>query len=300
MIEIYLLDALFRKLAPEDYRVHGVMADTIALGRNHFGKEFAAGVSPVRYPRAVLNCLLTLAAIFFTLGWLVQRMRIIVKIEKIVVGFDRMGDTREFELLKEISPAGRILLVNRVQSSSAGPLPEGIDYVSCSRTDGLYPPLAGGRAIVEAVTDIARLALRHRRTPLGLLYELLTLPYKRLLVRGLMNRYRPEVYIGRDEYNVDHIMRRAELRPLGVKSIGLSNGLFPCFSLLAPNIRYVSFDTYYSYAAPLFDQYLETWATDMRVLTMGGYSISREQQLFGNAENGETILFTMRVAWNRH
>ena len=127
---------------------------------------------------------------------------------------------------------------------------------------------------------------------------MLTLPYKRLLVRGLMIRYRPEVFIGRDEYNVDHIMRRAELRPLGIKSIGVSNGLYPCFSSLAPNIRYVSFDTYYSYSAPFFDQYLETWASDMQVLTMGGYSLSREQFL-QRTGHGEAILFTIRVAWDR-
>ena len=298
VIEIYLLDALSRKLDPKGYRVHGVLADTIALGRDRFGEDFATGVSQVSYPRAMLNFFLAFAALFFTVGWLVRRLRLLVKIEKVYVAFDRMSDAKEFELLKEILPAGRFLLVDRFASTNKWPVPEDLKYVSCCRTDGLFPPLEWGRAVVNVVFDITRLTLRHWRTPPGLLYEMLTLPYKRLLVRGLMIRYRPEVFIGRDEYNVDHIMRRAELRPLGVKSIGVSNALFPCFSLLAPNIRYVSFDTYYSYAAPLFGQYLETWASDMQVLTMGGYSISREQ-LLHHADQGEAILFTIRVAWDR-
>ena len=227
-------------------------------------------------------------------------MRPFVKIEKVDVGFDRLSDERDFELLKEILPAGRFLLVDRFAFTlDKFPVPEDLKYVSCWRTDGLFPPLAWGRAVVEVVFDITRLTLRHWRTPPGLLYEMLTLPYKRLLVRGLMIRYRPEVFIGRDEYNVDHIMRRAELRPLGVKSIGISNGIFPAWSYVAPNVRYVSFDTYYSCAAPLYDQYLETWATDMRILTIGSYSISRERQLLQHAHHGEAILFTIRVAWNR-
>ena len=37
----------------------------------------------------------------------------------------------------------------------------------------------------------------------------------------------------------------------------------------------------------------------MKILTMGGYSISREQQLSQRAHHGEAILFTIRIAYNR-
>jgi hypothetical protein len=299
MIQIYLLDALSRKLDPKDYRVHGVLADTIALGRDRFGEDFATGVSQVSYPRAMLNFFLALAALFFTVGWLVQRLRFFVKVEKVDVAFDRLDHPCQFHILKELSPAGRFLIVDRLGYKTKLSVPEDLKYMSCSRTDGLFSPLAWGRAIVEVVFDITRLTLRHWRTPPGLLHEMLTLPYKRVLVRGLMIRYRPEVFIGRDEYNVDHIMRRAELRPLGVKSIGISNGIYPAWAYVSPNVRYVSFDTYFSFAALLYDQYLETWATDMRILTIGSYSISREQQLLQHAHHGEAILFTIRIAWNR-
>lgn len=299
VIEIYLLDALIGKLGTENCRVHGVMADTLALGRDYFGNNFASEVVAARYPRALLNIFLAALAMVFTIGWLVRRVRPVVKSQKVSVIFDRMGDTREFELLKEISSAGRFLFVRRFPSFSPAPLPEGIQHTSCLRTDGFFTPIAAAQALSLVVTHVLQLVVRHWKTPPGLLYEMLTLPYKRLLVRGLINRYQTNVYIGRDEYNVDHVMRRAELGPLGIKSIGLSNGLFPCFSSLAPNIRYVSFDTYYVYAAPLFEQYRDTWADDMRVQTMGGYSISREKQLSLLGTVGEDILFTIRVAWNR-
>ena len=298
VIEIYLLDAILRNPEAERCRVHGVMADTIALGRDHLGEDFATGVSPVSYPQAILNIALAGLAMCFTLASVVRRIRLVVKSEKVAVAFDYMRDGRDHELIKEIAPAGRLLLVERFPSFKASPLPEGIDYISCLRTDGQFGLWSGIHAIKDTVVDIPRLVIRHWQTPPRLLYEMLTLPYKRLLVRGLVNRYQSKVFIGRDEYNVDNIMRRAELRPLGIKSIGLSNGFFPCFSQLAPNVRYVSFDTFYVDAAPLFKQYLETWPDDMRVLTMGAYSIPREKQLMRQASGGEDILFTMRVAWN--
>ena len=299
VIEIYLLDSICRNPEIGDFKVHGVMEDTIAMGRDHFGDGFAPHVSSLVYPRIVLNAGLVMLAMLFTLSWVVRRIRPSINVEKVDVAFDRMGDNREYELFKEISPAGKFVLIERFPHGNPASLPDCLDYKSCLRTDGLFTPLGAVQAVIGSTTDIFRLAFRHKKTPPRLFYEMLTLPYKRLLVRGLINRFRPGIFIGRDEYNVDHVMRRAELNAHGVKSIGLSNALFPCFSKLAPNVRYVSFDTYYVYAAPLFVQYHNTWANDMRVRTMGGYSVPREKLISQAGPDGENILFTIRVAWDR-
>lgn len=298
VIEIYLLEAIIRQSGQDGIKAHGVMADTLALGREYFGDDFASNVSAVVYSKILLNIFLGAFATAFTLAWIVRRVRPVVKTETFDVIYDRLRDNREIELLKELKPAGRFLFVER-SPSSPSVVPDGFKYQSCLRTDGQFQPLAAVRAMAFAITDIVRLAGRHWQTPPGLLYEMLSLPYKRVLIRGLVNRFRAPVFIGRDEYNVDHIMRRVELRKVSIKSIGMSGGLFPCFSSLAPNIRYVSFDSYYVYASPLFKQYRETWSDDMDVQTMGGFSIPRERQLSQVGNEGEDILFTIRVAWNR-
>ena len=300
VIEVYLLDAIAGKPETGTYRVHGVLADTLALGRDLKGPDFAAGVAPMAYPKGVIRAGLMALALAFTLSWLVRRVRPRVIAERIAVAFERLNDDREFELFNEIHDAGRFLLTYRSTQAFNSPmaLPDAIDYVACLRTDGLFGPADAMAAAVLAVRDVLQLGHRHREAPPALLYETLSLPFKRLLVRGLLNRYRPDCFIGRDEYNVDHILRRAELRRLGIRSIGISNGLFPCFSSLAPNVRYVSYDVYYLYAASLFTQYRDTWAPDMTVRTIGTYSVRREKLAAVLGSGGDDIVFTIRVAWS--
>ena len=300
VIEVHLLDAIERKLDAGEYRVHGVLEDTLALGRDTFGPEFAKTVNPLAYPKFIVRAGLMFLAAAFTLAWLASRIRLSVVPEKVAFAFERLNDHREFELLKEISEVGRFLLVYRSQQAinAPQPLPEGMDYVTCVRTDGRFTPAGALVAAAMAIGDIFHLARRHKDAPPALLYETLSMPFKRLLVRGLLNRYRPDFFISRDEYNVDHILRRAELNRCAIKSIGLSNGLFPCFSELAPNVRYVSYDVYFVYAASLFPQYRYTWAPDMKVRTIGTYSVPRERLATVLGSRGEDIVFTMRVAWS--
>lgn len=300
VIEVYLIDAIEHKPDIGEYHVHGVLEDTLALGRDMFGPGFAKAVKPSAYPKFIVRAGLMFLATAFTLTSLVRCIRLSVVPEKVDIAFERLNDAREFELFKEISEAGRFLLVYRSPQAikAPQPLPEGMDYVTCLRTDGRFAPADALAAAGLAIRDITCLGLRHKDAPPALLYEALSLPYKRLLVRGLLNRYRPDFFISRDEYNVDHILRRAELRRYGIKSIGLSNGLFPCFSELAPNVRFVSYDVYFPYAATLFPQYRDTWAADMELRTIGTYSVPREKLSSVLGSRGEDIVFTIRVAWS--
>lgn len=300
VIEVYLLDAIEQKLRVGEYRVYGVLEDTIALGRDRFGPAFGKHIAPVADKSFFTGLGLLFMSLGFTLGWLATRVRFSVPNEKISVAFESLNDIREFELFNEIKDAGRFLIVYRAPGEMAKPqpLPDGMDYVTCLRNSGLFGPWSAISGAGMAILDIVRLYRRHRDTPPRLLKSMLALPYKRLLIRGLLNQYRPDYFIGRDEYNVDHVLRRAEFKPLGIKSIGISNGLYPCISTLTPNARYVSYDTYYVYAAPLFAQYHNTWATDMDVRTIGTYSMAREKLSSAMGARGDDIVFTMRIAWN--
>jgi len=300
VIEIYLLDAIEKKLNAGEYSVHGVLEDTLALGRDRFGPDFGAHTKPMVYPEAITKLSTLLLAVGFTLTWLATRMRFSVTTTEVAVAFESLNDTREFELMNEIKDAGKYLIVYRGPGalSNPQPLPEGMDYTECLRKDGLFAPKDALAGAAMAIRHIFRLYRRHWDAPPELLKRMLALPYKRLLQRGLLNRFRPGYFISRDEYNVDHVLRRAELRPLGIKSIGISNGFYPYIATLTANVRYVGFDTYFVNAAPLFSQYRDTWLEDMEVRTIGTYSLPRDKLSSVLGARGEDIVFTIRSAWS--
>ena len=297
VIEIYLIQALVEKLPKRSYRMHGVLADTIAMGNHLMGDDWAPDLQAMTYPRHVVRLGQVLLSMAYTLSFLVARVRLSVKTNKIDVAFEGLKDSREHELLSEISGNNVFLLIDRFPQLPSQPLPAGLKYHTLQRLDGRFNPAEMLSAMVMALGDIYRISQKYSKAPPALYYEMLTLPYKRLIIRGLLNRFEPRFYIGRDEYNVDHIVRRAELSSRGIKSIGINNGLMPAFSYLAPNCRYVSYDTYYVYAPPLFSQYHNTWATDMKIRQLGSYSVSREKLTREYKHKGQDIVFTIRVAW---
>jgi len=300
VIEIYVLDAITKKLPPGEIKVYGLLADTKEMGRFLLGPSFAKDIRTMIYPRFIINCIFISLTYAYTVVWVLSKTRFSVHRSKISLMFEMMKDGRELELFKEISDAGKCVLIDRFPNSpNENVVPEQMDALIHQRTDGLFSIPASLKGLALATLDIVQIAWRYWKAPPALFFELLSFPYKRLLVRGLLNRYQPDVFIGRDEYNVDHVLRRLELKERGVKSIGLGNALFPCFSSLAPNARYTSYDIYYLDAAPLFDQYLDRWASDMEVKTLGGYSLPREKMTSAIGARGENILFTMRVAWNQ-
>jgi hypothetical protein len=300
VIEIHVLDAITRKNPASAYKVYGLLADTKEMGRFILGPSFAKDIKTMFYPRIVINPIFTLLAYAYTLAWVFLKTRFSVRQSKVAVMFEMMKDGREIELFKEISDAGKCVLIDRFPDApSNNSVPEEMDAVIHRRTDGLFSILASLKALIFTTTDIFKIGRRYWNAPPALFFEMLSFPYKRLLVRGLLNRYQPDVFIARDEYNVDHVLRRMETKKRGVLSIGFGNALFPCFWSLAPNARYASYDIYYVDAAPLFDQYLDTWAPDMEVRTFGGYSMPREKLNSALGGKGNDILFTMRVAWNQ-
>jgi len=300
VIEIFILDAITTKYPPNELKVYGLLADTKELGRSLFGPSFAKNIRTMVYPRFLLNPIFVVLSWAFTTVWLLSRTRFTVRQSKCAFIFDTMMDGREYQLLKEISDMGSCVLIDRFPNFPAvNPFPKELDSVLHKRTDGLFSIFSAIRGLGLATIDILNIARRYWRFPPALFFETLSFPYKRLLVRGMLNRYHPEAFVGRDEYNVDHVLRRIELKKRGIKSIGIGNGLFPCFSSLAPNARYVSYDIYYLEAAPLFEQYRDTWAPDMECKTLGGYSLPREKLMSNTGGRGESILFTMRVAWSQ-
>ena len=77
-------------------------------------------------------------------------------------------------------------------------------------------------------------------------YGIIALPFRRIILRGFFNKFRPAYFWGRDDYNVEHIIRRQEMHRYGGISLGINHG-FPSYANLFPQWRYISFDRYYTF-----------------------------------------------------
>ena len=298
-LEIFTIDAVSRRLTDGDYKIHGIMRDTLDLCRFYFGADAVAHCTETRMPRRAVNLITAGTGLLFTLAAIVGKMRPSVTKTPFPVAVDHLRDSREAGLLREIRDAGPLLLLDRAKHNNYLDLPEDVRTRIVANWDGRLTFGQGLAAIAEVTGDIWRLYVHYGNRPVSLFADLTTIPFKKITIRAILNRYPVKYFIGRDEYNVDHVLRRDEMHRIGGKSIGLSNGLYPCFSSLTPNIRYINYDVYYSYAAPLYERYKTTWPEDMEVKSIGTYSVPRDWFDKPPGPRGEVILIATRIAWDR-
>ena len=124
--------------------------------------------------------------------------------------------------------------------------------------DGRYTLAGGMRTAAELTGDAFRLYRKHRGLFPALFFEIVKTVAVRAYYRGLINKYRFRFFLGRDEYDANHIIRTEELRRAGGISMGIINGT----SGLGPNrvFMYVDFDISYVVSeGPLRKLYTGKW-----------------------------------------
>ena len=90
-----------------------------------------------------------------------------------------------------------------------------------------------------------------------LFMSIIKLPFRRSLIKALLNKYEFQYFWSRDDYNVEHIIRTQELRVIGAKSLGLLHGIAMRNS--APLGMLIMI--YYTFGDDLYNQYYkESWA----------------------------------------
>ena len=110
-----------------------------------------------------------------------------------------------------------------------------------------------------------------------LYWQIVKLPYRRILYRGLFNLYRFKNFWGRDDYNVEHIIRTQELRKIGCHHFGTLHGQ-PAEPPILPQLRYILFDTYYIFGTDWHKRYnTATWPTEMKVKAVGSFALTRQK-----------------------
>lgn len=291
-IDAFLIEAAAKK---QGCRFHGISDETLELCRAFFGPQAAPGVKAQWRPCLLINALSATVITLAAWGWILSRLRINPRPEEVFLIADNNNDPRDIFLYEELADGGPIVLLARNKNIMETQGQAGKAYHQCMRGDGVFSMADGLRAMAMVLKDGAALFTRHGRRQPAHFYEIAAMAFKRTFLRALFNRFRPQYFWGRDDYNVEHVIRRQELHRIGARSHGIGHAV-QGICILMPQMRYVSFDTYYVMGEIFYKRYYkDTWARDMTVKAVGTFGLTREQ-LATMREPGENILVMTRFA----
>jgi len=273
---VLLLGKTLAKKYAEDIQIFGLQQDTQELYIQYWEKEFDNKIRYSWTPKLIPNIAIFFLVTIFTLAWVISRIRFFKSVRPIFLAADYLEDPRDFLLYQELSDGGEILLNVREPSRKVKCYNELSNFEICNPSDGWFGLLKSLVALKTGALDCIRLFLNCvDRTP-GLYFQVAALAYRRLQIRALLNRYLPRFYWGRDDYNVEHILRRQELNKVGGISLGIQHGL-PVSAKIYPAWRYVNFDRYYVAGRAIYECcHKNTWAKDMEVIPVGTFGATRD------------------------
>lgn len=274
---VLLLGAALEKSNGTDLRVYGLTPEVVGLFEAYWNRSLPQNWKTVWLPNKVLNFFMMLPILVFSILWALTRTRVHVKPELFFFAADYYEDVRDIHLYHEVADGGPLLLVLRhPRRQRIEPYDELLPYTSCSCRDGRFKPLAAIAASAMIVRDSIRLFRRLGGVRPALYYQVAALPFRRAVLRAFFSRFRPKFYWGRDDYNVEHVLRRQELNRIGGVSLGISHG-YPAYASIFPMTRYVNFDQYFVFGHRLCEPYIhKTWPEDMSINAVGSFGASRE------------------------
>lgn len=225
------------------------------------------------------NLLLTILVLGYGFIWTLRRTRMRTPApRRYFLGSDFVGDPRQRILWNELADIPEpliVLLRNKDQEREhAGTLAA---HPYCHLSDGVVPIGQLLSLFTVLLSDTVFLYRRGRHLSPSIFWELIKLPLRRIMYRGLLNRFRFECFWARDDYNVEHIIRTQEFRRAGIKHFGQMHAL-PAYPPVSGQRRYVYFDVYYVFGKGLHrDFYADRWPADMKVKAVGSFGMSRAQ-----------------------
>ncbi len=242
-----------------------------------------------KYASFLINVLIFLSINMLTVFWILSRMRPCLTAPKeYSLGADYYPNGADFRIYDEVSPDAPILLIKRNETQPTG-FPEMARHHMFKITDGRLEVLQGlqliGRTLLDSFQHFQNAATR---CPAHF-YLLAMVPLRRAIFVALFRRFRPKLFWGRDDYNVEHILRREALNAVGGKSFGIAHGM-PAYAILFPMWRYISFDTYYIHSLAIYERALKhTWDKNMRVVPIGSFNATRKDYELIDIQRPEDI-----------
>jgi hypothetical protein len=293
---IFPLNALFKNPAYEKCKIFGISKDVIGILGAYFGRKIETNIQPERIPNRFLNSFISVIITLYAIAWILTRVRPFVKPQDVYFGADFQGDYRDEILYNELKDVAPLLIIPRFTHIPESWKSTLKGKTICMPNKGAFTPLAALKAMLMVIRDGFSLYLRHRDRYPRLFYDIASLPYRRALIQGVFNYFHPQYFYGRDDYQVEHILRYQELKKIGGKSIGINHGISAICHLI-PAWRYIQFDTYFVHGQRLSDLQKGKWAPEMKILPVGGFGFSREQ-LTKTRVPSKIILFMIRYFIN--
>lgn len=291
-VSMFLLNAVVSERP--DWKLFGVPKDLLGLCAHYFSTRDFSHLRPQRQPTRLVNTALAIMTILYGASWALLRIRALVKVEDVFLAADSINDERDRYLFDEVSDGGPVLMVMRNQSLLDDVSLVFSQFPKCQIKDGFLPLGEGLKAVWHITVGVFHLFRRHGHVDPDLFFQVASFPVREIFYRALFRRFRPKYFWGRDDYQIEHILRRNELHQVGAKSFGISHGI-PSICILMPPFRYISFDNYYLLAGVIEPYYRETWADDMAVKVSGSFGFSREQ-LVRPPSQSKRILIMSRYA----
>ncbi|TAN77849.1 MAG: hypothetical protein EPN20_01490 [Magnetospirillum sp.] len=264
------------------------------VARAWLGSDALGTAKPAQGPVRLINLLSSLFGLTAAAAFALIRLRPSVRPVPVFVLADHDSGSGDLHLLKEFQAGGEVALAMRNRRALTGCAREDLELRHFLVTDGVFDPAGALAMIGEAISDSLDLFRRYGDMEPALFHQLALLPYRRALLRGLFNRCRPKFFWARDDYNVEHVIRRQELNRIGAPQYGLNHAI-QGICILLPQTRYVSMDVYFTMGRAFHPYFRDSWAKDMVLRPVGGYQFSRAYfQRPRRRTNG--ILFMARFA----
>jgi hypothetical protein len=246
-------------------------------------------------PWCLLNVFIFFGLSFYAIGWILLHTRpALLKRKQIRFMADYVGHSKDLTLVDKMAEKSLkdVMLIQRFDDPIIEHERDYTKYPSCTLNDGRFDPYSALKGIGKILCDGARLLRFFCTREPALYFQIAMLPYRRIILRALFNRFQPKYFWGRDDYNVEHILRRQELHNVGGISLGINHG-FPSYTNLFPQWRYISFDRYYVFGRAVHDRiYKDTWAKDMAVIPIGSfYAATEDYDLIGIEKPKDIVVF---------
>jgi len=292
-LDILQLDRTIKAFPADQLRFSGMTPALVGAFEAFGGPTVKNRIRPaLSWPNPIINAVMATFICIYSLAWVILRTRLFKpKPEAFFLAADFAPDKRNTDFYNEVSDGGRLLIVPRtgtVTEARQHLTAVEADYDIRTPKDGLFGPLQFLNAIGFIVSDMAGIFGFYRNAEPGIFFQFASLPLRRAVLRAFFNRFAPQYFWGRDEYNVEHVIRRQEINRSGGQSHGIIHSI-PTYADHFPMWRYANFDRYYIFGREMYKHHQDTWAEDMTVVPAGSFGFSRADYTDINAQRPTDI-----------
>ena len=259
--------------------VVGLSPEILGLARAWFGAAALPGVTATGLPNRLVNLPALLIGLLAALAWVAIKLRPSAPRRPVFALVDQIADWRDLELCRAFNRGGE----------AAKPFAA---WRQCMPGDGVFDPKGAVEAVGTALDGFSIWARWGDLAP-GLFYEMALLPFRRLKIRALLNRFRPQYFWARDDYNVEHVLRRQELHHVGAQQWGLNHAV-QGITILMPQLRWVSMDRYFTIGSAFHRHFKDSWEVG-GLHSIGSFAFTQEF-LDQPHRTSHDILFMARFA----